>query len=639
MLSTIAVHTLVFAVAFLGSFALRFDFNLPDWAIVACRDGLIWVLACKLLVFAATGQYRSWWGHVTFADLTSLGLSAGYSLACLSLLSWTGVALAEVPRLGVAARLRGDCDVARRFAISVAHEPRVGDTLARPRNLRPALLVGADHSEKVLALYLHSQPDLPYRICGFLDDGKASNRHFVGRVPVLGSMAEMHDIAARYAIHEIIVIAGTLPGVELRRLREQCDVAELKLRILPPLPELVRADNYIPVREVDVNTLLRRDPVQLDLMGVGRVVKDTVVMVTGAGGSIGSEICRQLLQCGPRRLVLVERSEPSLFQIDCELRRLKLDSEVVASLGDVADTARMRRLFELHRPHLVFHVAAHKHVPLLEDHPGEAIKNNLFGTANLVELANEFEIDRFVLVSTDKAVKPSSVMGVSKRLCENYVHAMAGESATRFLVVRFGNVLGSVGSVVPMFQDQIRRGGPLTITHPAMERYFMTIGEAAHLVLQAASLGKGGETFVLDMGEPVRIVDLARDLVRRSGLPEDSIDIVHCGMRPGEKLNEQLYFDDERRVATQHPKISAAAPRMVSLAMMREWADDLRLLVDHDEVQLMAKLREFVPEYSPWSSETTEPVEPTPVAIDVVAPAASIAASINFSTHPAPAVS
>jgi len=639
MLSTIAVHTLIFAAAFLGSFALRFDFSLPDWAIVACRDGLFWVLGCKLLVFAATGQYRSWWGHVTFADLTSLGLSSAYSLACLGLLSWTGVALAEVPRsvlmldFVATVMLLGGLRSLWRMSRESVIPWRDQETCGR------ALLVGADHSEKVLALYLHSQPDLPYRICGFLDDGKTPNRHFVGRVPVLGSMAEMHDIAARNAINEIIVIAGTLPGVELRRLREQCDAAQLKLRILPPLPELVRADNYIPVREVDVNTLLRRDPVQLDLMGVGRVVKDTVVMVTGAGGSIGSEICRQLLQCGPRRLVLVERSEPSLFQIDCELRRLELDSEVVASLGDVADTARMRRLFELHRPHIVFHVAAHKHVPLLEDHPGEAIKNNLFGTANLVELANEFEIDRFVLVSTDKAVKPSSVMGVSKRLCENYVHAMAGESATRFLVVRFGNVLGSVGSVVPMFQDQIRRGGPLTITHPAMERYFMTIGEAAHLVLQAASLGKGGETFVLDMGEPVRIVDLARDLVSRSGLREGSIDIVHCGMRPGEKLNEQLYFDDERRVATQHPKISAAAPRLVSLAMMREWADDLRLLVDHDEAQLMAKLREFVPEYSPWTSESTEPVEATPVAIDLVAPAAGIAASINFSTQPAPAVS
>jgi nucleoside-diphosphate-sugar epimerase len=280
-----------------------------------------------------------------------------------------------------------------------------------------------------------------------------------------------------------------------------------------------------------------------------------------------------------------------------ELRRKHPSCNIVPELGDVTDESRMRRLYAKHRPDVILQVAAHKHVPMLEMHPGEAIKNNVFGTEILADLADEFGVGHFVYISSDKAVNPSSIMGVSKHISEDYVHAMSTDSDTRFVVVRFGNVLGSAGSVIPLFQEQIRRGGPVTVTHPDMKRYFMTIPEAARLVLQAAAMGRGGEIFVLDMGEQIRIVDLARDLVRLSGLPADAMEIVYSGIRPGEKLYEELYFSDERHLPTPHPKLYSAFHRPIELTEIREILDELRRLVDTDEEMLLIRLKEIVPDY------------------------------------------
>jgi FlaA1/EpsC-like NDP-sugar epimerase len=280
-----------------------------------------------------------------------------------------------------------------------------------------------------------------------------------------------------------------------------------------------------------------------------------------------------------------------------ELNNRKKTCRIVNALGDVTDTSRMRSLFAKHRPDIILHVAAHKHVPMLEMHPGEAVKNNVFGTAQMAELADEFAVSHFVYISTDKVVNPSSIMGVSKHIAEDYVHAMSTESNTKFVVVRFGNVLGSAGSVVPFFQEQIRRGGPLTVTHPDMRRFFMAIHEASQLVLQAAAMGRGGEIFVLEMGEQIKIVDLARDLVRLSGLPRDAIEIVFTGIRPGEKLYEELYFDDEQRFPTGHPKLHSALHRPIDLGELRETLMELQYLVDGDADVLLARLKEMVPEF------------------------------------------
>jgi FlaA1/EpsC-like NDP-sugar epimerase len=370
------------------------------------------------------------------------------------------------------------------------------------------------------------------------------------------------------------------------------------------MEDRLRGDARIPVRDIEINDLLRREPVQLDTTAIGRLLAGRTVMVSGAGGSIGAEICRQILKFHPKALVLVGRGENRIFAIERELTAEPTSVAVYCCIADIGDAARMRLLFEQYRPEVIFHAAAHKHVPLMEGNVGEAIKNNIFGTRCVAELAHRFHAESFVLISTDKAVHPASIMGVTKQIAERYVHTLSQESSTRFTVVRFGNVLGSAGSVVPIFQEQIRRGGPITITDPRMERYFMTIPEASQLVLQAASMGRGGEIFVLEMGQPVRIVDLARDLIRLSGLPEDAIDIHFTGVRPGEKLYEELYFDEEETLATSHPKVRAAYHRPYSLGEVRGGVLLLERLVDKvpDDV-LRQELHGLVPEFKPESSD------------------------------------
>ena len=318
---------------------------------------------------------------------------------------------------------------------------------------------------------------------------------------------------------------------------------------------------------------------------IGRLIEGRTVMVTGAGGSIGSEICRQLLRFNPRMLLLVGRGENRIFKVERKLRAIYSAAALQPCIADITDEARVRQLFTQFHPEVVFHAAAHKHVPLMEMNVGEAIRNNVGGTKTMAEMAHEFGVRNFVFISTDKAVHPTSIMGVSKQIAERFVHAMSQISSTCFTVVRFGNVLGSDGSVVPIFQDQIRRGGPITVTDPRMTRFFMTIPEASQLVLQAAAMGQGGEIFVLEMGEPVKIVDLARDLVRLSGLPEDSIEICFTGIRPGEKLYEELYFDDEETLATAHPKLRAAYHRPYTLPEVRQTIAQLQELIHAPEEQ------------------------------------------------------
>jgi FlaA1/EpsC-like NDP-sugar epimerase len=458
-------------------------------------------------------------------------------------------------------------------------------------------LVGAELSDKIFAQRLQSHGSFPYRICGFLDRDEKHVGRLIGGIPNLGSTSNLVSVARRYRASDVIIVAGSLTGKELRDLMESCEASKLILKIIPPLEQLLDGSQQIPVKPVEISDLLRRDPVQLDVSALKKLFEGTTVFVTGAGGSIGSEICRQLLAFPLDTLVLIERSEAALFTIDMELRNKKKSCRIVNALGDVTDTGRMRSLLEKHHPDIILHVAAHKHVPMLEMHPGEAVKNNVFGTAQMAELADEFGVSHFVYISTDKVVNPSSIMGVSKHIAEDYVHAMSTESNTKFVVVRFGNVLGSAGSVVPFFQEQIRRGGPLTVTHPDMKRFFMAIHEASQLVLQAAAMGRGGEIFVLEMGEQIKIVDLAHDLIRLSGLPRDAIEIVFTGIRPGEKLYEELYFDDEQRFPTGHPKLHSAFHRPIELGELRETLAELQYLVDGDAEPLLARLKELVPEF------------------------------------------
>ena len=596
-LNVAALHVLIFVAVYWIAFLLRFDFNVPTEFWMVFLATLPLVLVVKVPLFFVTSHFHSWSRHISFSDLVSLLGTATFCLVGLSVVNQL-TTVNFIPRAVLLLDCAGTILVVGclRSSWRILHE-HAWPIVNKPQRRR-ALLVGAELSDKIFAQRIQSHASFPYKICGFLDRDLEQRGQFIGGIPVLGSLANLVSVSRRQGASDVIIVAGSLAGKELRELMGVCENAGLNLKIIPPLSQLLDGSRHIPVKPIEISDLLRRDPVQLDVSALKKLFEGTTVFVTGAGGSIGSEICRQLLAFPLDTLVLVERSEPALYTIDMELRNAKNSCRIVNALGDVTDEGRMRSLLEKYRPDVILHVAAHKHVPMLEMHPGEAVKNNVFGTAQMADLADEFSVSNFVYISTDKVVNPSSIMGVSKHIAEDYVHAMSCESKTKFVVVRFGNVLGSAGSVVPFFQKQIRRGGPLTVTHPDMKRFFMAISEASQLVLQAASMGRGGEIFVLDMGEQIKIVDLAKDLIRLSGLPSDAIEIVFTGIRPGEKLYEELYFDDELRFPTGHPKLHSAHHRPIELGELRKTLNELRGLVNGEPHLLLARLKELVPEFS-----------------------------------------
>ena len=468
-------------------------------------------------------------------------------------------------------------------------------------DLTTAIIVGANASGEMIARNLTSGSSSPYLIAGFLDDDPDMKHSRVAGFEVLGTIDSAAVEIARRRADEVVVQSGLLTGKRFRKLLEDCEHAGATVKVLPGIDELMNGQRdltHVRLRPVEIKDVLRREPVQLDDTAIRVLIEGRTVMVTGAGGSIGSEICRQVLRFNPKTLLLVEQAENSLFLIEQELSRLEPRPAFEPLIADITDESRMEQIMGLHRPEVIFHAAAHKHVPMMEWNPAEAIKNNVFGTRMLARLADRHGVREFVAISTDKAVNPTSVMGCSKLLAERFVQALSVTSRTKYIVVRFGNVLASNGSVVPIFQEQIRRGGPVTVTHPGIERYFMTIPEASQLVLQAATQGEGGEIFVLDMGESVKIVDLARDLIALSGLEPDDIEIVYTGLRPGEKLFEELYFDDERRVGTRHPKVFCAMHRPADLAAVEATFDELAEVLDEKPEVVRARLRDLVPEYA-----------------------------------------
>jgi FlaA1/EpsC-like NDP-sugar epimerase len=444
-------------------------------------------------------------------------------------------------------------------------------------------------------------------------------------VPVLGTTADLPRIARQRGAKQAILTMASAPGAAVRTVATACQRAGLNVKILPGLYQLVGGEvNLTRLRDVAIEDLLGRDAVKLDDALISADLSNRVVLVTGAGGSIGSEICRQVSGYRPKQLVLVEQAENALFEIHRELTSAFPDLDIVPCVADICDAARVEHLLQTHAPEVVYHAAAHKHVPMMEWNPCEAVKNNVLGTQKLATLAHQYGVRAFVMISTDKAVNPTSVMGATKRTAELFIQALGKKSSTRFVTVRFGNVLGSNGSVVPIFKEQIARGGPITITHPDMRRYFMTIPEACQLVLQAGSMGRGGEIYILDMGEPVKIVDLARDLIQLSGFQEDEIEIVFTGLRPGEKLYEELSVADENADKTRHPKIFIGKTTAQSLEAIRASLSHLETLVATEDGEAIRRsLATIVPEYSrpatkngraPTHANNELAVEPTMLA-------------------------
>jgi FlaA1/EpsC-like NDP-sugar epimerase len=462
------------------------------------------------------------------------------------------------------------------------------------------LIIGAGDAGTTLLREIQRGSLDVHHIVGFLDDAAHLQNGRILGLPVLGAITDLRAVCSAHSIQEVLI---AIPSAPQRRIREIFSIGEgigVSFRIVPGLSELIEGSLTIEsqLRRVRLEDLLTRDPVELDSSAISRSFRGKRVMVTGAGGSIGSELCRQILQYEPGALTLVEQSENGLFDIERELRNPARTIRPV--LGDISDRGRMERVFDTERPDIVCHAAAHKHVPMIEQHPGEGLRNNVVGTRWLADLAAERQLEKFVFVSTDKAINPTSVMGCTKRIAEMYTQALDQSSRTRFVTVRFGNVLGSRGSVVPVFQEQIATGGPLTVTHPDATRYFMTIREAAQLVLQAGALGHGGEIFLLEMGAPVRIVDLARHLITLSGLtPDIDVPVRFVGLRPGEKLHEDLCLDGEDIGPTDHPSIRIWRSRPALIESMRDAVAELQELVHADTATIRCAIRRIVPEYCP----------------------------------------
>lgn len=466
---------------------------------------------------------------------------------------------------------------------------------------RKVLIVGAGDAGNALIKEIRNSRHLNMNIVGVIDDAQSKIGGYIHGIKILGDRNKIVDIAEKTDAKEIIIaIPSASPG-ELKKLLDICKQTNCELKKLPGIYQFVNGDVSVSnLRNVDVNDLLGREPIKVDLTSILDYVAGKVIMVTGGGGSIGSELCRQIASHNPKQLVLVDIYENSTYDIQQELRNRFPRLNLVVLIASVRNTKRMDMIFEKYKPDIVYHAAAHKHVPLMEDSPNEAVKNNVLGTWKVVQAADKWKVKRFVMISTDKAVNPTNIMGATKRICEMIIQTYDKHSDTEFVAVRFGNVLGSNGSVIPLFKKQIEAGGPVTVTHPDIIRYFMTIPEAVSLVLQAGAYAKGGEIFVLDMGEPVKILDLAKNLIRLSGhKPGDDIKIEFTGLRPGEKLYEEMLMDEEGLQDTENKLIHIGKPMEFDEKKFMEQLEALKEYVVQEPDDIRSRVKEIVPTYQP----------------------------------------
>ena len=617
-----AVDVALLSLAYWLAFLFRFEFALPSMWLRVLLTTWPYVIGLTYLGLAVFGVPRMSWRYIGIADVGRIFVATTASTTLLVLvhalsrfIDIHAITIVVIP-LGVLAM---NFVLAFLALVGIRALRRVqGEASDRKRQVggderHRVLLIGAGEAGVLVAREITRRQDLGLQPVGFLDDDPLKIGTSIGGLPVLGSTNDVAAIAERKHVQRVLITIANVAGDQIRRITELCRDARLETKIIPGVYEIVGDKvNLSRIREVAIEDLLGREPVNLDEEIVGASIRGRVVFVTGAGGSIGSELCRQICRFGPARLVLVERFENALFEIHRELVHAFPGVLIEPAVADVTDEVRMSHLFESIKPELVFHAAAHKHVPMMEWNPGEAVKNNVGGTRALANLSVRYGVHRFVLVSTDKAVNPTSVMGATKRVSEIYLQAMSRTSTTRFVTVRFGNVLGSAGSVIPIFREQIAKGGPVTVTHPEMRRYFMTIPEASQLVLQAGAMGQGGEIFILDMGEPVKIVDLARDLITLSGLrPDDDIEIRFSGVRAGEKLFEELSTDAEHADKTKHPKVFIGRIKPHEWDQVEAGVDELLAAARSTAMdKVRALLGTIVPEYA-----TTRPAgRATPAA-------------------------
>jgi FlaA1/EpsC-like NDP-sugar epimerase len=614
-----------------GSFVLRLDsLNLNEfWP--ACLVFGFTAVALTTFTFFRVGVYSRFWRYASIDELILLGGSVFIATVTASIISYFILWL--LPPDWVLPR---SIPIIYFFlALAATAGPRLAvRTYARYQNRRQGipsdkkvLIAGAGDAGVMIAREMQNNPHLGMNPIGFVDDDPAKHNMRIHGVPVLGGREAIPEVVARLDVQQMVIAMPTAPGQTIRHFVAICEEAQVQTKIIPGIYELLDGTARVSqLRDVEIEDLLRREPVRTDVTAVTTLLHGKRVLVTGGGGSIGSELCRQILRCEPTQLILVGHGENSIFEAYHELRSLPQGKQIpiVPVIADTRFPDRIQAIFNQYKPHIVFHAAAHKHVPLMEQNPAEAITNNVIGTRNLLDAAQASGVARFVMISTDKAVNPTSVMGASKRAAELLVHQAAKVSGRPYVAVRFGNVLGSRGSVILTFKKQIAAGGPVTIMHPEMTRFFMTIPEAVQLVLQAAVLGNGGEVFVLDMGEPVKILDLAHDLIELSGLRiGQDIEISITGPRPGEKLYEELFIPGETYTRTRHEKIFVAdnASRFIPYDLDERIEMLATAAQRNDDAAILRGLKSLIPEFTPRTAVATPTAVPPPHRQEITVPA------------------
>jgi FlaA1/EpsC-like NDP-sugar epimerase len=615
----ILADIVLLAISYFLAYIVRFEAHVGANELLVIKQTIVPIVLCKLVVFYFFNLYRGMWRYTGIVDLLNVIKAVVVSSAIIitvilmfSRFQGFSRSIFIIDALFSLILIAG-IRLAIRFLLSSTTTTfSLNKNGIKSNEHKKMIIIGAgDAGEKVIR-EIYDNPKMKYRIVGFVDDDKNKVGKQIHGIKVLGRIDELKEVAKSEGVNEILIAVPSAVGKDMRRIVEICDATKISYKTLPGMGEIIDGKVSIKtIRDISYKDLLGRPPVKLENDKISDFLKDNCVLITGAGGSIGSELCRQICKYGPSLVVLFDAGESNLYSIQMELKHVVTYIKYRAVLGRIQDKALVDEVFRKYRPDVVFHAAAYKHVPLVERNPWEAVYSNIIGTNTLVKASIAHKVDRFVLVSTDKAVRPTNVMGASKRVAEKIVYAhKLGQ--TKFMAVRFGNVIGSSGSVIPLYRHQIKKGGPVTVTHPEITRFFMTIEESAQLILQAFTMGEGGEIFILEMGTPVKIVDMARDLIRLSGKePDTDIEIKFIGLRPGEKLYEELITEGEGIVKTEHEKIlvlknnvptkgrTPQESEFNNLSYLEEKIRELKELADtHDARGIKAKLKEVVPEYA-----------------------------------------
>ncbi|MBW2411750.1 MAG: polysaccharide biosynthesis protein [Deltaproteobacteria bacterium] len=613
----LAIDILILAVALFSAYLVRFDFDIPHNFFILFLHILPVALLIKITCFYFFDLYSGMWRYTSTSDLINIVKAATISLfllVCYILLRYRFIgfprsvflidwcfAILFIAGFRLCIRLYYE-HFSEGHPRQVLYRSLSDIFKQKHAYAKKLLIVGAGDCGEKIYREIRDNASLRYRVVGFLDDNPAKVKKKIHGIPVLGRVSEIGAAAKKVKADEALIAIPSLNGQQMRRIVQYCTESELHYKTMPGYAELINGRVKVSsIRDIDYQDLVGRELIKLDEEKIGNYLNAKRVLVTGAGGSIGSELCRQISRFRPESIVLYERAETPLHEVELELQAGQHGVRIVPILADLLDENQLEKAFELNRPQIVFHAAAYKHVPMLEQQPWKAVDNNVLGTQKLVRMSARHNIERFVYVSTDKAVRPTSIMGATKQVAEMMIQGQnaCGISQTRFIIVRFGNVIGSAGSVVPLFKRQIKMGGPVTVTHPDVMRYFMTIPESCMLTLQAAAMGNGGEIFLLDMGTPIKILDMAHDLIRLSGLePDVDIKIAFIGLRPGEKLCEELITEGEGIVATSHENIMVLKGATCDLSLLNGKIEELASLAKlQDRNMLVKKLQEIVPEY------------------------------------------